>query len=190
MAKKPSIQKAILKTISQKKAISMKSIKENIKDSTYYKDKNQANTVDKKKLNYAITRSVNNLLSGGLIESLNSERSQYFRLTKNGKQKLNNIILESDLSLVSTRWDGFWRIILLDLSEERKSEREALRYLLKKAGFFCVKNSVWISMYPFEHLFTNIKKDLNLSTEMMILVTDKVDKKTEKEFFSICKINT
>jgi len=48
MAKKPSIQKAILKTISQKKAISMKSIKENIKDSTYYKDKNQANTVDKK----------------------------------------------------------------------------------------------------------------------------------------------
>ena len=75
----------------------------------------------------------------------------------------------------------------MNIPEERKNEREALRYLLKKAGFVCLKNSVWISMYPFEHLFFNIKKDLNLSTEFIIIVTDKIDNETEKRFFSICK---
>ncbi len=73
------------------------------------------------------------------------------------------------------------------MPEDRKSEREALRYLLKKANFICIKNSVWVSMYPFEHLFTNIKKDLDLTTEMMIIVTDKVDVETENELFKIFK---
>ena len=97
------------------------------------------------------------------------------------------ISISSSFTIVSTTWDGLWRIIILDLPEERKSEREALRYLLKKAGFICAKNSVWVSVYPYEHLFSNIKKDLNLTTEMMIIVTDKIDEETEKEFLLMCK---
>lgn len=178
MAKKPSIQKAILKTLSNKKLFSAQHVKENVLNSTCFNEKNKAN--------YAISRSIKNLVSDGLIESFDSEHNQYFRLTNEGKQKLNNINVECKSSLVSIKWDGFWRIIILDLPEERKSEREAMRYLLKKAGFVCVKNSVWISMYPYEYLFTNIKKDLNLSTEMMILVTDKIDEETKKEFLAIC----
>jgi hypothetical protein len=50
-----------------------------------------------------------------------------------------------------------------------------------------MKNSVWISMYPYENLFINIKKDLNLSSEMMIIVTNKIDKETEKEFLLLIK---
>ena len=135
---------------------------------------------------YAIARSIKNLVTEGFVECLNSDNKSYFRLTKEGRQRLNNIALEAESSLISTKWDGFWRIILLDLPEERKNEREALRYLLKKAGFICIKNSVWISMYPFEHLFTNIKNDLGLKTELIIMVTDKIDKETEQEFLSLC----
>lgn len=175
MAKKPSIQKAILKSIAQKKAVTIETVKKDLENGILPEYETQ-------KGSYAISRSLKNLLSDGLVEAFNSEHKQYFRLTNDGKQKLNNIALEAEGSLISTSWDGYWRIILLDLPEERKSEREALRYLLKKAGFLCIKNSVWISMYPFEHLFTNIKKDLNLTTEMMIVVTDKLDEETESEF--------
>jgi DNA-binding transcriptional regulator PaaX len=180
MAKKPSIQKAILKILADRKAISLDTVKESVEKAILAE--NEGN-----KAEYAITRSMKNLVSDGLVEAFNSEHRQYFRLTANGKQKLNNITLDTDSSLVSTHWDGYWRIVLLDLPEDRKSEREALRYLLKKAGFVCVKNSVWISMYPFEHLFTNIKNDLSLTTEMMILVTDKLDKETEEEFLKLIK---
>ncbi len=180
MAKKSSIQKAILKLLSDKKAIPLDTVKESVEGAILPEFKGQ-------NPEYAITRSIKNMLSDGLVEAFNSEHRQYFRLTSEGKHRLNNITLDSESSLVSTHWDGFWRIILLDLPENRKNEREALRYLLKKAGFVCVKNSVWISMYPFEHLFTNIKKDLGLSTELIILVTDKLDKDTEEEFLKLIK---
>lgn len=180
MVKKPSIQKAILKTLSKKGVTSLDSIKKDVEKVI----SSGCETSDK--ANYAIARSLKNLLSDGLIEAFNSDNnSQYLRLTKEGKQKLNNIALECDSSLVSLTWDGYWRIIILDLPEERKNEREALRYLLKKAGFVCIKNSVWISIYPYEHLFTNIKKDLGLTSEMMIIVTDKIDEMTKQEFLRL-----
>lgn len=191
------IQKTILRALSNKKATSLTEIIEKVVSSspkiiTTPLPCRQAGSplLDKegRKKVYAINRSVNNLLIDGLIESFKTEHNKYFRLTREGRQKLNNIALEAESSLVSTKWDSFWRIILLDLPEERKNEREALRYLLKKAGFICVKNSVWVSMFPFEHLFNNIKKDLGLSTELIILVTDKLDEETEKEFFVLCGI--
>ena len=183
MLKKPSIQRAILKTLSYKRVTPLDSIKKDVGDAILSKSDINSKT------SYAIARSIKNLLSDGLVEAFNSEHKQYIRLTREGKQKVNNIALECESSLISTTWDSYWRIILLDIPEERKSEREALRYLLKKAGFVCLKNSVWISMYPFEHLFTNIKKDLNLSTELIIIVTDKIDKETEEEFFRLCSLN-
>lgn len=181
MRNKPSIQRAILRTLSNKRVIPIESIKKEVVENVLGDSKTDNKT------NYAISRSIKNLVSDGLVEAFNTERSQFLRLTKEGKQKLNNIALECESALVSTSWDGFWRMIILDLPEERKNEREALRYLLKKAGFVCIKNSVWVSMYPYENLFINIKNDLGLSSEMMIIVTDKIDKQTEKEFLALCK---
>ena len=63
-----------------------------------------------------------------------------------------------------------------------------MRYLLKKANFTCIKNTVWISPLPYENLFSNIKKDLNLATELMIIVTDKLDTETNKAFLNAVKL--
>ena len=180
LAKKPSIQKAIFKALSRKKAISLDSLKEGVEKAI------KGTYASKNRPEYAISRSIKKMALDGLVECFQSENQPYFRLSNEGKKRFNFNTLDDDTTLVSNSWDGNWRIIILDLPEERKSEREALRYLLKKAGFICLKNSVWISMYPFEHLFTNIKKDLNLSTELIIIVTDKIDEETEKEFLSLC----
>jgi len=180
MVNKPNIQKAIFKTLARKRAISFDSLQSEVKNTieSSYKSKNRPE--------YAISRSIKNLTSLGLIECFSSEHQDYFRLSNEGKKKINSSALDDDTAIVSNSWDGLWRIVILDLPEERKSEREALRYLLKKAGFVCLKNSVWVSVYPYEYLFTNIKKDLNLSSEMMIIVTNKIDEETEKEFIDLC----
>lgn len=179
--KKPLIQKAIFKTLARKKAISLDSLKnevENVIKSTY-KSKNRPE--------YAISRSIKNLASIGLVECFQSDCQSYFRLSREGQKRINNNAIDDDTAIVTNNWDGNWRIVILDLPEERKNERDALRYLLKKAGFVCMKNSVWISMYPYENLFTNIKKDLGLKSEMIILVTDKIDEETKKEFLNSLK---
>lgn len=171
MAKKPNIQKAILKILAERPAVSLEFLKKN-KDS---------------KASYAMARSVKNLVEAGYAEIHDSGNQNYVRITKKGKIRLDTFRLEGGDALVSTAWDGFWRIIILDIPEDRKNERESLRYLLKKANFVCVKNTVWISPYPYEHLFTNIKKDLGLSTELIIIVTDKLDEETNLVFLKAIK---
>jgi len=163
----------ILKILSEKTAISLPELRSKAGMQNETSPNNE----------YAITRSIKGLKEAGLIEQIASPQNEYARLTKEGKKKMHSLKLDSDTTLVNTSWDGYWRIILLDLPEERKSERESLRYLLKKAGFVCLKNSAWISPFPFEHLFTNIKKDLGLTSEMMILVTQLVDEETKKFLF-------
>src|SRR3989338_8911128 len=159
MSSKKDYSKKILKVLGQKPAVALESFR--------YKDNPKAS--------YAMARSVKNLIDAGNAEILNSVNKKFIRITKKGKTKLDTLKLEGEEALVPQTWDGMWRIILLDLPEERKSERESLRYLLKKAGFVCLKNSAWISPFPYEQLFANIKKDLGLSSEMMIIVTEFVD---------------
>ncbi len=159
--------KKILKILGQKQVLPTQVLKEN----------------EDPKDTYALSRSLKNLVNGGLVELHDSAHQSYARLTKEGKKKVHSLTLENNTTLASTTWDGYWRIILLDLPESRKSERESLRYLLKKAGFVCLKNSAWISPYPYEHLFINIKKDLGLTTEMMVIVTQLIDEETKKVLF-------
>ena len=161
-----SYSKKILKKLVEKPAVSMEE----------FKDKNV-------KTSYALARALKNLVESGCAEIHKSERQNYAKITAYGKTRLNTMALEGEDALVSQAWDGFWRIILLDLPESRKSERESLRYLLKKANFVCLKNSAWISPHPYEYLFTNIKKDLGLTTEMVIIVTQFVDEEMKKVLF-------
>ena len=170
--KNANYSKKILKILGQKSAVSLPEIRDKVMSQK-----------DCENPKYAITRSLKGLKEAGLIEQVSSPQNDYARLTKEGKKKAHSLELDNDTTLVNTSWDGLWRIILLDLPEDRKSERESLRYLLKKAGFVCLKNSAWISPFPFEHLVNNIKKDLELTTEMMIIVTDNIDEKSKKVLF-------
>lgn len=175
MSSKKHYSNKILKILGQKTAISLPALQNEVApDPVQNEPKNGK---------YAFTRSIKGLREAGLIESIYSGQNDYARLTKEGKKKLYSLELDNETGLVNTTWDGLWRIILLDLPENRKSERESLRYLLKKANFVCLKNSAWISPYPYEHLFVNIKKDLGLTTEMMIIVTQFVDEETKKFLF-------
>ena len=172
MSSKKDYSNKILRILGEKTAISLPELTKQIKEGEC-----------SEKPEYAITRSLKGLKKAGLIEKVQSPQNEYARLTKEGRKKMHSLMLDSDTTLVNTFWDGFWRIILLDLPESRKSKRESLRYLLKKAGFLCLKNSAWISPFPFEHLFTNIKKDLGLTTEIMIIVTKFIDEETKKFLF-------
>lgn len=182
--------KKILKILAENRAVSFPDLSDRLLGpfakgyGGSQKDTSETPENDPKKARYALNRSLRGLHESGLVESHFSGQNDYARLTRAGRKKAVSLQLESDSSLVPN-WDGQWRIILLDMPESRKSEREALRYLLKKAGFELLKNSAWISPFPYEHLFMNIKKDLDLTTEMMIIVTNQFDAETEAELLKI-----
>lgn len=140
------------------------------------------------KAKYAATRTLKTLEERGDIESFSTPHSSFIRLTGQGRQNLRKLDLDNSNLPLPTSWDGKWRVVILNIPESNKEQRNALRYLLKKAQFVCAKNSVWISPYPFEHFFENIKKDMNLTDELMVIVSDEIDGETA-EYFRGCYLN-
>jgi DNA-binding transcriptional regulator PaaX len=181
MQKKPDFTKKILNSLSGKKAVSVPEIQAGFATSDLTPALSLTRRGGNSAQKYAVTRSIKNLADSGLVELLEGGQGDYLRLTKQGRMKASSQKFDTDGSLVNPNWDGKWRIVLLDLPEARKTEREALRYLLKKAGFMMLKNSAWVSPFPFEFMFQNLKKDFGLSTELMVIVTDSVDEETENE---------
>ncbi|MCI5051122.1 MAG: hypothetical protein MRY57_02345 [Candidatus Pacebacteria bacterium] len=173
---KKSLQELILASLTRKKARKQKEIIEDIEAIIEQYEEKERKTKPK----YLINRALKKMIDEDVISEHETEHSSFLSLTKSGRQKLRNIKLNSENHLVSTTWDGYWRMIIVDIPEDRKKDQDAIRYFLKKAQFVQIKNSVWISPYPMEHMMINMKKDLDLDLDILVLVTDKLDIATEQ----------
>jgi DNA-binding transcriptional regulator PaaX len=169
------IQKNILKFLQNKRASNISELSDHIHQTCNNSDR-------KVNIKYIISRSLKNLEASGDITVHKTEQGSFARLTSTGRQKLRSLRLSEKTHLMPLGWDGKWRIAILDIPENDKEKRNALRYILKKASFICLKNSVWISPHPFEHMLETMKEDLELSTELSVIVTDYIDPASEEEF--------
>ena len=176
---KKSLQELILSSLSRKKAKKQSDIIEHIEVilQEYEESHDQERKVKPK---YLINRAVKKMINDEMLTSHKTEQSSFLSLTSSGRQKLRNIKLSADNHLVSTTWDGYWRMIIVDIPESRKKDQDAIRYILKKAQFIQIKSSVWISPFPMEHMMINMKNDMDLQEEILVLVTDKLDRGTEE----------
>jgi DNA-binding transcriptional regulator PaaX len=172
-----SLQRHILHYVQSKKAAYIGDIVEHLRN------QDDIGTIPRKvALKYTVKRAIKNLQKSGDVLTHEINGKTCARLTAAGRHKLRSLNLSGDMNLVSTAWDGRWRVVILDVPESDKEVRNALRYILKKARFACLKNSVWISPYPFEHMLETMKQDLDLGHEIMVTVTDYLDPETEEAF--------
>lgn len=69
-------------------------------------------------------------------------------LSEKGKRK----VLEFDIDNIKigkpTRWDKKWRMVMFDIPEKRRAERNVLREKLKNIGFKEIQKSVFVHPYP------------------------------------------
>lgn len=56
-------------------------------------------------------------------------------------------------------WDGFWRMIIFDIPEDKKRARDALAKKLKELGFYTLQKSVFV--FPYE-----CKKEIDFITDL------------------------
>ncbi len=177
MKRKKSLQELILNFLAGKKAIKQDRLAREIE---IIVEESPDDYCGKTKPKYAINRALKRMIDDEYIEKHETHFSSFLSLSKYGNHKLRNIKLSSAHHLVNTQWDGFWRIVIIDIPESRKSDRDAIRYILKKAQFVQIKSSVWISPFPMEHMMIGMKDDLGLHDELMVFVTDKMDADTER----------
>lgn len=173
---KKTIQEHILGLLSGSRATRQEELIEHIEMLI----EEQEEVERKIKPKYVIARTLKKMVDDDMITHHDAHHSSFLSITASGRQRLRNIKLSSQSHLIATTWDGYWRMIIVDIPESRKKDQDAIRYILKKAQFVQIKGSVWISPYPLEHMMINMKKDMGLDEEIIVLVTDKLDTATEE----------
>lgn len=70
------------------------------------------------------------------------------RITEKGHQLLARRELERAAVDRPKRWDGKWRLVIFDVPEKRRRDRDLLRRTLRQLGFYRLQQSVWL--YPYD----------------------------------------
>jgi phenylacetic acid degradation operon negative regulatory protein len=97
------------------------------------------------------------------------------------------------LIIKNNQWDGFFRVVVYDIEEERKRVRDYLRENLKKFGFGMFQKSVWISPHNFLREIKKIIEKANLKGRVIYFETRnfyiKDIKELAKKIWPIEKLN-
>jgi len=115
---------------------------------------------------------VSEMLSVGDIErKTDSKGENYLILTSLGKNKYKRMFrLFKDQS----KWDGYFMIVIFDISEKKRGVRDTLRRKLEELGFGMLQESVWISPYHFEEDLREFLVNHNLGRDAFVLSAKKI----------------
>ena len=98
---------------------------------------------------YRNKQAVSKLTKSGYVREVIEDGVSSFFITKAGKQALHELYTHTARQIAEPKkWDGMWRIVAYDFTEQERSDRNSLRYILEKAHFKQIQKSVWLS--PFD----------------------------------------
>ncbi|MFC1756989.1 CRISPR-associated endonuclease Cas2 [Patescibacteria group bacterium] len=123
-----------------------------------------------------LKRAIKSLYESKMIkEKYNKDGTTTIILTVEGKKKALTYNL-LDLKIAKPKkWDGRWRIVLFDIPEKRRKERDSLRYFLRDMGFFEYQKSVFVHPYDCENEIDYIIEDFKVRKFVRFVVADKLD---------------
>ena len=97
----------------------------------------------------SIKRAIRDLYTAKLVRlTENSDGSTTIEFTDKGELYARTFNLDEMRLPKQKRWDGQWRLVLVDIPEKRRGARDAFRVHLTDLGFEQLQKSVWV--YPYE----------------------------------------
>ncbi|AKM84089.1 TPA: hypothetical protein DCZ46_00055 [Candidatus Campbellbacteria bacterium] len=135
---------------------------------------------------YYMNDSIENLLEKGLIEKVRKGNTEFIKLTKKGGELSARYEL-GDLEIEKPKkWDKKWRVIIFDISENKKSLRDLLRLNLNRLGFVKLQNSVWVFPYECEELIFLLKTKFFIDSDVLYMEVNRIEnEKWLKEVFGL-----
>jgi CRISPR-associated endonuclease Cas2 len=133
---------------------------------------------------FEINQGVKRLLKSGLIEIKEDKDYKFLEITEKGRQLLLKFQIEGLVKNRPKKWDKKYRVVIFDISEQKRTIRNRLRGILRSFGFVCLQGSVWVYPYECQEIIDLLKQYLNLSSEVLYMTVDSIenDKWLKEEF--------
>lgn len=105
----------------------------------------------------------------------NKDGTSTLTITKKGKElalvyDIDNLTIKS-----MKKWDGKWRVLLSDIPEGRRKERDAVRLVLQRAGFLRYQKSVFVHPFECQNEIDFVVEFFNLRPWVRVIVADSLD---------------
>ena len=97
------------------------------------------------------------------------------RLTSKGQALFLRLQLKHVGLVRPRRWDGKWRLLIFDVPENRKGQRELIRRMLIQIGFVRLQDSVWLYPYDCEDLIVLLKADIHIGKDLLYIIADSIE---------------
>jgi DNA-binding transcriptional regulator PaaX len=122
---------------------------------------------------YTFGNALERLRQKGLIIADKEKNS--FRITEKGKLFLWK--LESKYLTLEKpkKWDKRWRLIIFDIKESDRFQRDAIRVMLQNIGCVRLQNSVWAFPYDCEEVISLLKLNYKIGEEVLYIIAEKVE---------------
>lgn len=112
------------------------------------------------------------LLKRGLIRFVEKESGKFLALTNQGQLEA---LLTKAKRPKPAKWDGKWRMVIFDIPEDSKEQRNKLRSLLKANNFFKLQASVYVNPYPLNREAVLYLEKTKLIEYIRIIKVEEID---------------
>ena len=147
----------------------------------YEKIKKEKDEKEWKKFNiWRLRQTIKRLQSQKDVEVVEGQ----VKITDKGKNKLLNFDIE-EIKL-NEKTDGKWRIIVYDISNRRRFQRDIFRDTLKRLKFYRLQESVYLTPFICEDEIEYLRQAFQIGDEVQILTVSKLEnEKAYREYFGI-----
>ena len=97
-----------------------------------------------------LSKARGRLVAQGYVLLANGPGGKRYVLTKKGECKLAAFLLYLPQRKLKRRWDRRWRVLLYDVPEKQRRQRNRLRHLVRLFGCFQLQKNVWL--YPYSDI--------------------------------------
>jgi len=141
--------------------------------------------IDRHMTGQSVAKGVSQLKQRGLIKELKKDGQRYIQLTEKGRLEIVRCRLKQKQK---SAWDGKWRIVIFDIPEVTRRDRDFLRSQLKWLGFLELQKSVWIFPYDIQRDLQDFIKlcRAELEGDIRFLTVERIDSDLDlRKYFAL-----
>ena len=108
----------------------------------------------------------------GLINSIVEEKEKYFEITKKGIERMRKINIDRITIKKPNKWDGKWRIVIFDINNRLRHNRDLLRNKLLNLDFQKIQESVYVYPYNCTKEIELLSSTLSVPNDVIVMIAD------------------
>ena len=112
-----------------------------------------------------------NLRRQGCLKIEEKNHQIYISLTERGKKMAGRFQIDSLKINKPKKWDKKWRVVIFDIIQLKKLQRNAFREKLRDLGFLPLQKSVWINPHPCKDEIELLREFFGLGQREIRLIT-------------------